>query len=310
VTLAASESIGGGLKIGAVLESGFNANGAIDNGGNQSSAGALFNRQSYLYVADSWGQIGLGKQLSPYILSMALTNGGFGTFWVPRLAVNNAAAGSFAAGGVGNASVGFFPANAITYTSPSISGFTVTAMTTAASGTRFNVLNEDRTAQKNDRYSAASVSGNIGDIFVTAAWQKRNSAADDFSADGNGTTGYKGWMLGATVPLMANLSAFGSYDSHKSDVAGSNSVDSYALGLKYMLTEATAVQGGFAANDQTGDARRTVSNLALIHSLSKRSSIYATMGRGKNVGAAVGNFGSDYVGETNTVYGVGVAHTF
>jgi len=35
VTLSVNEDLGSGLKVGAVLESGFNANGAIDNGGNQ-----------------------------------------------------------------------------------------------------------------------------------------------------------------------------------------------------------------------------------------------------------------------------------
>ena len=82
VTLSADEDLGGGMKIGAVLEAGFNANGVIDNGGNAGNPGALFNRQSYMYIGSEAGTLGLGKQLSPYILSMALTNGGFGSFWV------------------------------------------------------------------------------------------------------------------------------------------------------------------------------------------------------------------------------------
>jgi predicted porin len=313
ITLSVNEDLGSGLKVGAVLETGFNANGAIDNGGNQGQRNALFNRQSYMYVGGDFGTIGLGKQLSPYILSMALTNGGFGTFWVPRLAVGGA--GAFAGGGVGVNGVGFFQNNAVTYTSPSIGGFTITGLVTTPSGTQWNVLNEDRAAQKGDSYNSWSVSGNVGDIFVSAAWQKRGGSLSDdvpvnaVSNPNGGTTGYKSWMVGATVPLMAGLSAFGSYDSHKAQGAA-DSINSYGLGLKYMLTDATALQGGYAANDQSGTAERSLTNVALIHSLSKRTSLYATAGRGKNVGSAVGNFGSNYAGTTNNTYGVGVAHSF
>jgi len=317
VTLSVNEDLGSGLKVGAVLESGFNANGAIDNGGNQgatTSNGAtgntqssgqvgLWNRQSYMYVGGDFGTIGLGKQLSPYILSMALTNGGFGTFWVPRLAVGGA--GAFAGGGIGNHSVGFFIPNAVTYTTPSINGFTVSAMTTTPSGTIYNTMNQNRGSQDADKYTSWSISGNVGDIFVSGAWQKRGGSASDATA----STGYKSWMLGATLPLMAGLSAFGSYDSHKAEGAADN-VNSYGFGVKYMLSEATALQAGYAANDQSGTAEKTLTNVALIHALSKRSSVYATAGRGKNTGSAVGNFGSTYTGLTNNTYGVGVAHSF
>jgi predicted porin len=310
VTLSANEDLGGGLKVGAVLESGFSANGAIDNGGNQGyKAGTgsqigLFNRQSYVYLGGDFGTVGLGKQLSPYILSMALTNGGFGTFWVPRLAVNGSGNGPFAGGGYQNNATGFFIPNAVSYSSPSINGFTVSALTSTASGTYANAINQGNGSQSFDKYTSWSISGNVGDIFVSGAWQKRGGSASDVTP----SIGYKSWMLGATLPLMAGLSAFGSYDSHKND--GADTVNSYGLGLKYMLSGATALQAAYAANDQSGNAQRTLTNVALIHSLSKATSLYATAGRGKNTGSAVGNFGETFTGSTNNTYGVGVAHTF
>jgi predicted porin len=66
----------------------------------------------------------------------------------------------------------------------------------------------------------------------------------------------------------------------------------------------------YAANDGTGNAEKTLTNLTIVHALSKRSSIYAMVGSGKNIGSSIGNFANDYAGKTNNTYGVGVAHSF
>jgi len=53
-----------------------------------------------------------------------------------------------------------------------------------------------------------------------------------------------------------------------------------------------------------------LTNLTIVHALSKRSSIYAMVGSGKNIGSSIGNFANDYAGKTNKTYGDGVAHSF
>jgi len=315
ITITANEDLGGGLKVSAVLETGFNANGAIDNGGNAGAASTgqvgLFNRQSYVSLGGEFGTIGLGKQLSPYILTAALTNGGFGTFWVPRLQVGGAGAsyGPFAAGGTRDSASGFFISNAVMYTSPSFAGFSLQAMTTTPSGTRNNILNNSAASSEADKYTSYSLSGNIGPAFVAAAWQKRGDG-NDLAASGDAlVNGYKSWTVGATMPLVDNLSVFANYMSDKVTGAA-DSVSSYAGGVKYNLTAATAVQLAYSANDASGNSEMNLTNLALMHTLSKRTTLYATAGRGKNVGSAIGNWKNNYSGLTNNTYGVGVAHSF
>ncbi len=309
ITFNVSEDLGGGMKAFATLEAGFNANGYFDNGNGPVQGGAqrVFNRQSLIGLSGDFGTIGLGKQLSPFILTAALTNGGFGSFWVPRLMVGNGslAGGAFAAGGTGLNGSGFFISNSVMYTSPSVSGWSLQAMTTTKSGTYDNKLNFATAAagaaagNDADKYTSFSLSGNLGPAFLAAAWQDR----------GGGTgVGYKSYTVGGTMPLLGDLSGFGSYMSDKQD--GSDALASYALGVKYALNAATAVQIGYSANDATGNSEMTLTNLALTHSLSKRTSLYATAGRGKNVGSAIGNWKNDYSGLTNNTYGVGVAHSF
>lgn len=298
ITLNAKEDLNNGLKAFAVLESGFNANGGVDNGGTQGNSNALFNRQSFIGLSsDSAGTVGLGKQLSPFILSQALTNFGVGSFWVPRLAVGNNA-GGFAQGGNGVNAVGFFIPNSISYTSPSIGGFTLRALTATKTGTEFNVLtaNNVTATSSSNRYDSVSLDGAVGPAFVSAAWQNRKDA-------------YKSWTIGTTVPVADGLSLMANYMSDKSE-ANNTTVKSWAAGAKYTLVAGTDAIVQYAQNDGNGSAEKTLLNLTLTHALSKRTTAYATAARGKNTGSAIGNFGNTYTNLDNNTYGVGVAHSF
>ena len=303
ITLNAKEDLGNGLKAMAVLESGFNAGGAIDNGGNNASnTGALFNRQALVGLgSDTLGTVGLGRQLSPFILSQALTNFGVGGFWVPRLALgNNGVGGGFAGGGNGINATGFFIPNSVTYTSPSIGGFTVRGLTASATGTENNgivVNNAAATAtSSSNRYDSLSVDGNIGSVFVSSAWQKRQDA-------------YSSWTIGGTMPIVEGLSLMANYMSDKATVANTT-IKSWAAGGKYTVAQGTDVILQYAQNDADGNAEKTLTNLTLTHALSKRTTAYAMAGRGKNTGSAIGNFGNTFTGINNNTYGVGIAHSF
>ncbi len=298
ITINVSEDLGAGLKAFAVLESGFNANGGIDNGGTQGNQNALFNRQSFVGLAsESLGTVGLGKQLSPFILSQALTNFGVGSFWVNRLAVGNGGSGGgFAAGGNGFNAVGFFIPNSITYTSPSLGGFTVRALTATKTGTQFNgLLVNDLDAGTSNRYDSLSLSGNVGGAFVSAAWQKREDA-------------YSSWTVGGTMPVTEGLAVMANYISDKNRI-DDLTVKSWAVGGKYTIVSGTDAILQYARGDQ--DERKSLVNLTLTHALSKRTTLYGTAARGTNVGSALGNFGNTFTGDRdNNTYGVGVAHSF
>lgn len=302
ITLNAKEDLNNGLKAFAVLESGFNANGGIDNGGTQGNQNALFNRQSFIGLSsDSLGTVGLGKQLSPFILSQALTNFGVGSFWVPRLAVGNSA-GGFAGGGNGVNAVGFFIPNSVSYTSPTIAGFTFRGLTASGNGTQFNAITQNDPANpatatsSSNRYDSVSLDGNVGSAFVSAAWQERKDA-------------YSSWTIGGVMPVVEGLSLMANYMSDKSKV-NNTTVKSWAAGAKYTLVAGTDAILQYAQNDGNGNAEKTLVNLTLTHALSKRTTAYATAARGKNTGSAIGNFGNTFTGINNNTYGVGVAHSF
>jgi len=240
VTLTASEDLGGGMKVSAVLETGFSANGYSDNGGTAGNGtneySTPFNRQSYLSLAGEFGTIGLGKQLSPFILHMAMTNGGFGSFWVPRLMVGNQSNGAFAGMGAGLKGAGFFVTNSVMYTTPSLNGFTLSGLTTTSAGTQNNILNEDSDNNaKQDKYSAVSLSGNVGPAYVSGAWSTRG---------GDDNVGYRTYSVGATLPVGDSLSFFANYMNDRLQLAAGavgDSLASYAIGGKYSLTSSTAV---------------------------------------------------------------------
>jgi len=298
VNISANEDLGGGMKAFTTLELGFNANGFADNGGGAGNttagAGQLFNRQAFAGLSGDFGSVAFGRQLSPFILSQALTNFGVGSFWVNRLAVGNAA-GAFSSTGTGLNASGFFPANGISYTSPSIGGFTVRGLTTTAQGTKGNVLGGDAAAVDNDRFDSASIEGNVGPAFVSAAWQSNKST-------------YRSYTVGAVAKVADGLSLMANYMNDKPEAA--TAVTSYAIGAKYALMAGTDAILQYAANDASGSAEKTLTNLSIVHSMSKRTSVYAMVGSGKNVGSTIGNFGNTYTDKTNTSYGVGVAHSF
>ncbi len=301
ITLSVTEDLGNGLKAIAVLESGFAGTGYIDNGGNA----GLWNRQSFVGLSsDSLGTVGLGKQLSPFILSQALSNFGVGGFWVNRLNVGGDGvgaggnAGPVALGGTGTNAAGFFIPNAITYTSPSLSGVTVRAMTTTSNGTQGNNLTANDPDTSSNRYDAVSVDGNIAGAFVTAAYQRRSGQ-------------YNSWTIGAIYPIMPNLSIMANY-MHNNNKVDDVTVNSWAIGGKYTITAGTDLILQYAQNNGDNDTalKKRLTNLTLTHSLSKRTTVYGSLAQGKQVGSALGRLWDDFTDKTNTSYGVGIAHNF
>jgi len=117
-----SEDLGNGLKANFTLQQGLNLNqGTADNGG---GAGSTFNQVASVGIGGDFGTITLGQQLSPFIATIAGGTAGNGNFFV-----NTILMGGSAANGGDNQAGGFFVPNAMSYTSPSIGGFTATVLT-------------------------------------------------------------------------------------------------------------------------------------------------------------------------------------
>ena len=284
-----SEEIEGGLKATYQLESGFNlGSGTVDNGGNDNG---LFSRTATVGLSSEMGSLTLGQQLSPYILAQAMGTAGNGHFFVNRI-VMGGGFGNAAVGAANNATSGFFVSNAVAYSTPSIGGVSATVLQTARNGVQSGA---QVTGRPQDAYTAAIVNGSFGGVNVAFGYQDRQNTI-------------KGQTLSASYSMgPATLS--GNYT--KSTVEAATAVNSYSASVAYSVSTPLTVSLQYARNNLA--SAQTLSNLGAQYSLSKRTSVYATYGRGTN--GAQSNY--DYRGSYNTTstassttIAAGVAHSF
>lgn len=299
LSLNVSEDLGSGLKVHGSLGMGFNANGASDNpGANRDAQGrlatnnsimgnGLFNRQSYVGLSGEFGDIRLGRQLSPFIAAAAGNMHYVGMFGVGRLAMAGDEAGLSGVAG-GSTAGGFFRDDAIQYTTPSMSGFTGNAMVTMRNSTTNNNYVIDR-----GRYSAFSLSGPLGPITINAAYHSQAFTA----APANEYTGY---AIGGMAPITDGISLSAGYISTKQGVANTDRTDSYNFGIGFDLSQATKLLANYASSNVVQNQSTTLMNVMLVNSLSARTKVYGGLGYGNRVGASIGTLGAtDAVGGAN-----------
>ena len=293
VTLSGGEDLGSGLKAFFSLEAGFTQNGDPGNGGN----GTLFSRESKVGLGGDFGTLTLGQQLSPYILSHAVTQAGTsGNFWVNRIIMGGglsaAACASQTCGGASFQRGGFFIPNSVQYTTPSIGGWTASIMTTTKNGAKDGAMATSTVDA--DKYTAYNVNGSLAGINLSAGYQKR-------------TNTYSSWVVGGTYG-MGDLTLGANLSSHKDE--GSDAVGAYLLSAGYKLSGNTSLIGGYARNDRSTE--QSLSNIGLKHDLSKATFVYVTYVRATNGAISAlaerGSYATTGTANNNTV--VGVSHSF
>ncbi len=290
ITFSGSEDMGGGMKAFFSLESGFTQNGDPGNGGN----GTLFSRESKVGLSGDFGTVTLGQQLSPYILAHAVTQAGTaGHFWVNRIIMGGGGGAAAAIGGAGGFQKGgFFIANAIAYTTPSIGGWTATILTNTKNGAKDGAM--ATTTSDADKYTAYNISGSLAGVNLSAGYQNRQNT-------------YTSWVAGGTYGL-GDLTIGANMSSHKPE--GGDAVGAYLVSASYALGNGTALVGGVARNDR--DTAQTLTNIGLKHDLSKRTFVYVTHNRGTNGAisslAERNNYATTGRDNNNTV--LGVSHSF
>lgn len=290
ITFSGSEDLGSGMKAFFSLESGFTQNGDPGNGGN----GTLFSRESKVGLSGDFGTITLGQQLSPYILAHAVTQAGTaGHFWVNRIIMGGGLGAAAVGAGTGAFQKGgFFIANAIQYTTPSIGGWTASIMTNTKNGAKDGAM--AATTSDADKYTAYNVSGSLAGVSLAAGYQNRQNT-------------YTSWVAGGTYGI-GDLTIGANISSHKPE--GGDAVGAYLISANYALGNGTSVVGGVARNDL--DTAQSLTNIGLKHDLSKRTFVYLTHNRGTNGAisslAERGNYATTGRDNNNTV--LGVSHSF
>ena len=275
--LKGSEDLGGGLTASFNLEGGLNTNSGAANV--QGGTTGLFNRAAWVAVGGEAGTLKLGHQFSPFIGSFVSTLALAGNnFLVPVLAN----AGALDNGGTGaTATGGFFIPNAASYAF-------------SFGGVSGQVLHSVKNGVDTQQVTAGNLSGAIGAVSLTAGMSERTDA-------------YRNYVIGGTMPI-GDLKLAANYIDHTDKGVGGGNSSTITVGASYALTGATSVGLNYSkTSNKDSDVDPSLTNLSLMHALSKRTSAYAYYAHGTN-GSGVSYAGST-TGATSAI-GVGVAHSF
>ena len=327
-----SDDLDGGMKATYQLEAGIDtATGTpFANGGPL----GLFNRAANVGLSGEFGSVKVGNQLSPYI---AAALGGTVTdnasYYVPMLALSTSVSpvsyntSATTAGVAGTVNTGgFFIPNAISYTTPSIGGFSASALKQLA-GVRSKTT--PTTEPDFEDYTAYSGNFNMGDVSVSAGYESNGGlgaqlktagvSAGGVAAFGAKTTAY---TAGTTYTMGAVKLGAGYM---KMDYGfGSAGTTVYHVGAAYSVSEQLVVNVNYAnANNGNGTFlsggssvtpitanKANIINLGAKYSLSKRTYAYTTVSRATNGALAVYNTANTSSTRDTTGYAVGVGHNF
>ena len=329
--LKGTEDLGNGLKVGFILESGFNA-----DDGTQSVSGTMFNREASLSVMGPFGQLSLGK-------IGAITQG---TSSWGKVGAVSAFGTSYGAANVGNATNVFAATvgvmdNTIAYQTPKFAGFTVYAQysmgnsKTGTSSTPTQVENKSST----DRYYALGATYANGPVNLYFAVDSVNYASyfdnttppSTQDMDDSLTVAFGGSYDFSVVKVFAGAQYFD--EVLVSKVSGLSNVgldflkskmEGYALqasasaplaggtgyfGVGYVdasEADSVAASAGF-------DIKYYVASVGYKYDLSKRTNVYGVLSYAKgeqDIATPSANF--DYSDRKPSMvgFGVGLRHNF
>ncbi|WP_313148003.1 porin [Diaphorobacter nitroreducens] len=279
------EDLGGGLKAGFWLE------GEIF-GDNGNAAGFNFQRRSTVSLAGGFGEVRLGRDLTPGY-SKFISYDLFG-----QVGIGQFMGWSNWYGTSGDAN-GIRSSNMISYYTPNFSGFT------AGLGYGF----DEQTSGKAGRYVGGYVAYENGPLGVAVSYDQRNLAAD---VDRNALT-----VAGSYNLNVVKLNAI--VQQTKDDMPGASDrkVNAYALGASAPVG-AGEVKLQYALYDQKAiDSKAHQISLGYVHNLSKRTALYGTVAYMKNkdasnLGLAAKSLstGGPGAGENQTGVQLGIRHSF
>lgn len=273
--LKGQEDLGGGLKAIFKLESSIN----VDSGAAASTN--FFGKNAYVGLAGDFGTVKLGNQESLFKNEAAAFDA-FGSSRV--LAVSNL----FLGGGLGGSWQ-----NTVGYTSPNLSGLTLSAQHSAREGNTgagAGTVNGGATA-----VSANYTAGALGLSAVVGNVRSTNGAA--------AAEEQKAWLLGASYDFGV-VKAFAQYGQNKfEDAVGNDGKDKFfQLGAVVPVTQAGAVHVAYGQLKFDADKERQFS-LAYHHTLSKRTGVYAGVTYTKDEQTGLAD-------TKTTTIGAGLRHAF
>ena len=285
------EDLGGGLKAGFWLE------GQID-GDDGNAAGFNFKRRSTLSLMGGFGEVRLGRDMTPgyskFISYDLFGQVGMGQFlgWSSNLY---------------GADVGGVRAdNMLSYYTPNFGGFTA--------GVNYG-FGEDTASSKTNRYVGGYVAFDNGPISVALAMDKNNGNLPTTPAVNVDRTQVS---LGGSYDFgMLKASALVQKVEFEPTVGtGKVKFDNWALGLSAPVGPGTvkAQYASYDLKDSSNEAQQV--SVGYVYVLSKRTAVYGTVSFLKNKGASAVSLAGNGLtlggasGENQTGYQVGIRHAF
>ena len=296
------EDLGGGLKAGFHLE------GEIF-GDDGNASGFNFKRRSTVSLAGGFGEVRLGRDLTPgyskFISYDLFGQTGIGQFmgWSDWNGNNQTTANN------NNDANGIRSSNMISYYTPNFSGFT------AGLGYGFDEK-ADTTNSKKGRYVGGYVAYDNGPLSVALSYDESSAlvltSPAATGADRNRLT------LGGSYDLnVVKLNAI--LQQTKDDVPGGSErkVNAYMLGASAPVG-AGEVKLQYALYDQKAiDSKAHQISLGYVHNLSKRTAVYGTVAYMDNKDASKLNLSAKGLGtidaragDSQTGVQVGIRHSF
>lgn len=270
------EDLGGGLSANFWLESGLSPDtgiGQATNTNNQPSGevpagGLMFNRRSTVGLLGKWGELRLGRDLTPNYWNVFLADPwwhlGFGT-------------AQTVSGSVPGGATWYRASNSIAYRTPSSMGnFFAHAMyylgenggvsSTAHDGDGVSVRVGYQTSKYTLSIGAQRTQRAAGDLTNTSALATYDAGFAKLTAGINrdtidGAPGGKGWVVGAKVPIGLH-EVRGSLSSYQMDSAGNPRTQKLALGYVHNLSKRTALYATGAYLSNSGGAARSLGGAA------------------------------------------------
>ena len=251
--LKGQEDLGGGLKAIFKLESGIN----VDTGSQATSN--FFGKNAYVGLAGDFGTVKLGNQESLFKTEA----GAFDAFGVsPALAVSKLFIGDEGSW-----------QNTVGYTSPNLSGLTVSAQHSFKEGTKNVSVNS-----YNGGASAVAVNYAAGALGLSAVYgdvRTTDTNTGTLSDERN-----RAFLLGGSYDFGV-VKAFAQYGQNKSETRNAESPKDkfFQLGAVVPVTQAGAVHAAYGQikndNAAAADTESRKFSLAYHHTLSKRTGVYA-----------------------------------
>jgi len=299
------EDLGGGLKANFVIEGGFNldnGDGASGYAGAKAGEGFQFKRRSTVGLSGGFGEVRMGRELTAAYNATArydvFGSVGIGQsrLWADGGVVDGAGATSVAV--TTNQRI----SNALTYVSPSFSGFKV--------GLNYG-FGETTASNSDSGYLGAGLTYDNGPLSLGLGLERLNNGANSVAA-----SDIDAWSLGGSYDFgVAKLLA--GYRQSTVDIATvENKRNGYYLAATAPVGAGTVrVSYNRYENELGAGAKAKADQFAVgyVYGLSKRTSVYGTYAYIKNKdGANLYNLGAGGLKTNGSQQGVqvGVSHAF